>query len=158
MGASIVPALVAVLAAAQTSLAAASAATDSTQLLALHERVMGAHRKSDVALLMQDESEANVVAGRGEVSHPTMKERSDRLGGYFGRTRFSTYRDLIEPIVRVSKDGTMGWVIVQIEAQGVQKDDDGTETKLEFVSAWIELYEKRDGRWWRTGNVSNFKP
>jgi hypothetical protein len=28
---------------------------------------------------------------------------------------------------------------------------------LEFISAWIELYEKRDGRWWRIGNVSNFK-
>lgn len=29
---------------------------------------------------------------------------------------------------------------------------------IQFVSAWIELYKKRDGRWLRTGNVSNFKP
>jgi len=35
--------------------------------------------------------------------------------------------------------------------QGEQK------TPVGFVSAWIELYEKRKGRWYRVGNVSNFK-
>jgi len=34
---------------------------------------------------------------------------------------------------------------------------DGT-VPVEFVSAWIELYRKVDGRWMRTGNVSNFRP
>jgi hypothetical protein len=60
-----------------------------------------------------------------------------------------------EPIVSVSADGTLGWVVVQVRARGVQGD---AKEPLAFVSAWIELYEKRKGRWVRVGNVSNFKP
>jgi hypothetical protein len=59
--------------------------------------------------------------------------------------------------VTVSRDGTLGWVVVQVEAKGVQQTAGGTEP-IGFVCAWIELYEKRDGRWYRVGNVSNFRP
>jgi len=61
-------------------------------------------------------------------------------------------------VVKVSSDGSLGWVIVQVGARGVQAMDDGTKKPIEFVSAWIELYEKRDGRWYAVGNVSNFRP
>ena len=73
-------------------------------------------------------------------------------------SKLQEYRDLTDPVVQVSGDGTLGWVIVQVEARGSQTNAAGGKTPLEFVSAWIELYEKRDGRWLRTGNVSNFKP
>jgi hypothetical protein len=49
-------------------------------------------------------------------------------------------------------------VIVQVEAKGEQTQPDGTVAPLEFVSSWISLYEKRNGRWVGIGNVSNFKP
>jgi hypothetical protein len=58
----------------------------------------------------------------------------------------------------VSADGSLGWVIAQVEAQGEQTTPKGVVEPIEFVSAWIELYEKRDGRWFQVGNVSNFKP
>ena len=60
--------------------------------------------------------------------------------------------------MNVSRDGTLGWIIAQVYAQGTQTTADGETRPIEFVSAWIELYEKRNGRWLRTGNVSNFKP
>ena len=50
------------------------------------------------------------------------------------------------------------WVIVQVQARGLQVTEQGGKKPLEFVSAWIELYEKRNGRWYRVGNVSNFRP
>ena len=49
-------------------------------------------------------------------------------------------------------------MIVQVAARGVQTADDGTKKPIEFVSAWVELYEKRDRRWYGVGNVSNFRP
>jgi hypothetical protein len=137
--------------------AASSAPSDSAQLRALHERVLEAHRKNDVEMILADDAEDPVVANRGEISRPTKEERRQRFAPYFASTRFEVYRDLVEPIVRVSDDGTLGWVICQVEVRGTQKDEAGKDAKLEFVSAWIELYEKRHGRWWRSGNVSNFK-
>jgi hypothetical protein len=131
---------------------------DERQLLALHERVLQAHRDSDVEALLGEPVEGFVVANRGSISHPSVAERRERFGSYLGNTRFSLYRDQVPPIVKVSADGTLGWVIAQVEAKGMQKQADGTTEPLEFVSAWIELYEKRNGRWVSVGNVSNFKP
>jgi hypothetical protein len=99
-----------------------------------------------------------VQANKGVISHPSLEERRERFRAYLGSTRFEVYRDVADPVVRVSDDGTLGWVIVQVEARGVQTQADGRTEPLQFTSAWIELYEKRGGRWVRTGNVSNFKP
>ena len=126
------------------------------QLRALHEKVMEAHRRNDARLLLEDQSEDYVVLGRGEVTHPTVAERQERFSDYLGRTRFTEYRDLIEPIVTLSKDETLGWVVVQVQVRGIQTNE-GKQEPLAFTSAWIELYERRNGRWWRIGNASNFK-
>jgi hypothetical protein len=134
-----------------------SAGTDVEQLRTLHEKVIRAHQLSNVELLLEDEAADYVVASRGQVSRPTLADRKTRLGSYLHRTTFHEYRDMVEPIVSVSPDGTMGWVIVQVQARGIQVDPSRNKEAFQFVSAWIELYEKRQGRWYRTGNVSNFK-
>lgn len=131
-------------------------AADTQELLRLHEQAMQAHRDSDIDLLMASDGDEYVVVSRGEVSRPDAAARKAFLGPYLAATRFSVYRDQVPPIAKVSADGTLGWVIAQVEAKGEQKGATRTHN-LEFVSAWIELYEKKDGRWQRVGNVSNFK-
>ena len=131
--------------------------SDIDRLRALHEKVIRAHRQSNVELILEDEAPDYVIANRGEVTRPTLEERRQRLGTYLRSTAFQEYRDLTEPVVTISRDGTLGWVVVQIQASGIQTTELGEKEPVEFVSAWIELYEKRDGRWMRVGNVSNFK-
>jgi hypothetical protein len=138
--------------------AAPRASSDADQLLALHEEVLRAHRESNIDLLLAAEEDDYVVANRGEVTRPDRKARREGLGPYLQRTRFSKYADKVPPIVKVSSDGSLGWVVVQVEALGEQTTSTGAVEPIEFVSAWIELYEKRNGRWVRVGNVSNFKP
>jgi hypothetical protein len=135
----------------------AFAAGPTDELLALHEKVMRAHRDGDAELLLEDESEDYVVANRGTIARPSKSERRSRLQAYLAATRFTEYRDLVPPIVTISADGTLGWVIVQVQAQGTQTSTVGTRENLEFVSAWIELYQRHGGRWRRVGNASNFK-
>jgi hypothetical protein len=131
--------------------------TDREQLLQLHKRVLQNHLDGDIDDWLRSESEDYVLAHRGEVSFPGKRERAATIGPYLKRSKFRIYRDLIEPIVRVSRDGTLGWVIVQVEAEGVSRKEDGRQEPIRFTSAWIELYEKKSGRWFRIGNVSNFK-
>lgn len=128
------------------------------ELRALHEKVLRAHRESNVELLLEDEAEDYVVASRGEVTRPTLAERRGFLGPYLRATTFTEYKDLTDPIVTTSADGTLGWVVVQVRARGTQTGEAGEKRPLEFVSAWIELYQKRNGKWYRTGNVSSFRP
>lgn len=136
---------------------ALAAGDEAESLLALHAKVMRAHLDGDVEALLADESDDYVVADRGEILRPTLAERRTLFEPYFAETRFHEYRDVTEPVVDISGDGTMGWVIVSVRARGVRTRPDGTRQPVDFTSAWIELYEKRDGRWLRTGNVSNFK-
>jgi hypothetical protein len=137
--------------------AAAAKRSAESELLDLHKAVLEAHLKSDVDALLAPESEDYVVVSRGEVSRPTKPERAERLGPYLRSTKFEIYADMVPPVVKVSPDGRLGWAIVQVRARGVQTRPDGSQAPLEFQSGWIELYEKRGGRWYRTGNVSNFK-
>ncbi len=108
-------------------------------------------------MLLEDESDNYVLVSEGEVSYPTKNEREAFLGPYLRATHFEFYKDLIPPVVRISPDAKLGWVIAQVSAKGIQKKADGSDAQLEFICAWIELYENRNGQWFRTGNVSNFK-
>jgi hypothetical protein len=127
-------------------------------LLALHEEVMQAHRESNVELLLRSEAAETISANRGQLTQPTLDARRARFQQYLGTTRFSEYIDVVPPVVRISNDGSLGWVIAQVRAAGVQSTQDGGSQPLMFESAWIELYERHGGRWYRVGNVSNFKP
>ena len=144
--------------ATSATMPAADRSADERELRRMHQTVLDAHLRSDVELLFRDAADDYAVANRGEISHPTGGEQRARLGPYLEATRFEVYRDLVEPVVKVSADGSLGWVMAQVEARGKQRTGNGETEPLEFVSAWIELYEKRDGKWLRVGNVSNFKP
>jgi len=131
---------------------------DRERLLALHADGMEAHWRGSVEMLLRAASQDFLLVNRGEISHPTLEERRARFAAYLGSTRFEEYRDVVAPVVTVSRDGTLGWVAVQVRARGEQTAADGTKHRIAFESAWIELYEKRGHEWVSVGNVSNFKP
>jgi hypothetical protein len=132
--------------------------TDEQALLRLHRVFMDGHLFGRSDGMREGLSDNVVIVTRGEVHPSTGEETLQTLQGIIARADYTTYDDLIRPIVRVSDDGTLGWVIVQIAAAGVRLDQQETPAgPFEFVSAWVELYEKVDGRWRMSGNVSNFR-
>lgn len=132
-------------------------AADEQALLKLHEAGLKAHMDGDVDALLATQAEDFVLLNRGEISSPTKAELKRFLGPYLSSTKFEFYRDAVTPIVRVSTDGSLGWVIAQVEARGLSVTSQGEQRRVEFVVAWIELYEKREGRWLAIGNASSFK-
>lgn len=133
--------------------------SDREALLAIHEQILDAHRKRDVALMMSVEgAETVLVANRGNIHRITKATSEQRWQTYFSEVTFSVYRDLQPPIVTISKDGTLGWLMAQVEIVGERKRPDGLSNPINDVWAWIELYEKRSGRWVSVGNVSNVRP
>ena len=131
---------------------------DAAQLIAAHEQVIQAHLQKDVASWLAGEADEYVVANRGSIAYPTKAERAAVRQPYLAQTEFSEYRDLVPPIVKVSDDGTLGWLIAQVKVVGMRTPPDGQAINFEATWAWIELYEKIDGRWLNTGNLSNEKP
>jgi hypothetical protein len=137
--------------------ASRSIAADEQALLKLHEAGLRAHIESNVDALLATQSDDFMLMNRGEISSPTKSERREFLGPYLAATTFEFYRDAVKPMVKVSRDGSLGWVIAQVEARGSSAMRQGERLPLEFTVAWIELYERRHGEWVSIGNASSFK-
>jgi hypothetical protein len=145
-----------------TSVSACSSAPsrnrlDEAQLLELHRAGLQAHVDGDVEALLAEQADDFVLVNRGELASPSRQQRREVLGPYLAATEFDYYRDRVPPIVRVARDGSLGWVAAQIEARGTQASADGENRTIEFVVAWVELYEKRAGQWTAIGNASSFR-
>ena len=131
---------------------------DIAALRTLHENVLEFHRQGNVDAWMAQEADIVVSANRGQISFTNADERRARREPYLNATTFDVYRDLREPVVKVSEDGTLGWVIAEVEIKGSFVSDNGEREPFEAIWAWIELYEKQDGAWKAIGNVSNRRP
>ncbi len=125
------------------------------QLLALHEELLEALQTGDPAAIMARESEGYVTASRGELTFPTSEERNARPEICPGLLHTSACEDVIAPVVQVSPDGQLGWVIAQVVTRALQDGEEGAPGGDAVRCAWIELYERREGRWFRVGSVCN---
>ncbi|MCI0452658.1 MAG: hypothetical protein L0Z51_09775 [Candidatus Latescibacteria bacterium] len=130
-------------------------AADRAALLTMHEQVLASHRTDDVDAWLALEADSLVIGNRGELFYGTKAEAEGRRR-YLAATEFSVYRDLQPPIVKVSDDGSLGWVIAQVEIVGRYLEPD--TASIHDVWTWIELYERRPEGWRAIGNVSTVKP
>lgn len=132
--------------------------TEEQQLLRLHRIVMDDHFFGQTKNMKQHQADSLLIISAGDLFMVAGNQPDSPMDRMMANRDYTVYDDLVRPVVRVSDDGTLAWVIVQVYAKGVRFDETGKPTgPLEFVSAWIELYEKMDGVWRMTGNVSTFR-
>lgn len=153
-----VPLLLALLFMACTSTVSTLLPSNEQQLLELHQAGLTAHLKNDVDVLLAGQADDFLLVNRGEISLPTKEQRRQFLAPYLAATKFDFYRDTVAPIVKVSRDGSLAWVVASVEARGTSATPDGGHASLEFKVAWVELYERRGAEWVGIGNVSSFVP
>ncbi len=132
-------------------------AESAGSLLAVHDAGNRAHIETDVAALMENAAEEFVAVSNGQIYQQTRADVEAFFTSYFEGASYSEYADIEPPIVRVSDDGTMGWIISRLRANRTEPDADGVPRSRAFVYAGIMLYEKRDGKWMRVANVSTFE-
>ncbi len=134
-----------------------------SQLLQIHLRELESHRKTDVAGLLVNAQDGFVYVRDGKISRTNVSDMRQHFQQYFKDATYEVYEDIDPPIVRASKDGTMGWIISRTRSRRSQKDSasgssSGRSNTEEFVYAGIMTYELRDGVWYRVSNVSTFEP
>ncbi|MCG3218772.1 MAG: hypothetical protein KAR35_07185 [Candidatus Heimdallarchaeota archaeon] len=127
------------------------------EILDLHKETIDAHLKKDVDFFVKNIAKDYFSVSRGELRRPTKEEITTMFTDYLGNTEFSEYRDLNDPIIKVSDDGSLGWSIVTVKIVGV-REIDGEKHKFENIWTWITLYERENDIWMRMGEVSSMKP
>lgn len=131
---------------------------EKAELLRMHQLDREAHFKTDVELLQRSAPEEFISVSRGKIQRAKKSDTQKMFSGYFRDAKYSEWDDLDTPIVRMSKDASMAWMITRVKVKRTQKDVAGAEKEEKFVYAGIMTYEKVDGKWMRVANVSTFEP
>ena len=127
-----------------------------TELLTIHQNLIRAHLTNDPALSVQNLSENFSSVKDGEITYPDKEEVLSGLTDYISNTTFSEYRDLQEPVIGLSEDGSVGWVIARVSVRGIRKLNDGTTREVSFICSWMTLYSRVQGAWATETEVSTF--
>jgi len=131
---------------------------ERAELLRLHKADREAHLRTDIELLQRSSPEEFISVSRGKIHKATKSDERKLFTEYFRGAKYYEWDDVEEPIVRVSRDGSMAWMITRVRVRRTQKDAAGEEKEEKFVYAGIMTYEKLGGRWVRVANVSTFEP
>ena len=127
---------------------------EKAELLRIHKSDREAHLKTDVDRLLENSPEEMISVGRGKINRSSKDDARKMFTGYFRDAKYYEWDDVEEPIIRISNDASLAWMITRTRVRRVQKKADGAEQEEKFVYAGIMTYEKRDGRWVRVANVS----
>ena len=128
---------------------------DMAEILRMHELQKTAHLTYNAELLLGDSPEPPVTLSRGNVVRSTRVEDLARFKNYFSSFNFLEWEDIVPPVIRISKDGTMATKIVQKRVRGTRKGDTAEQ---HTIFAWLEVLEKIDGRWRLTTIASTDRP
>ena len=143
---------------ARSSLQAALQSAARAELLALHQSARRAHFEHDVDAILATIPEKMTMVRDGKVEVRTREEVRQRFTEYFQGAEFSAWDDLEPPMVQVSPDGQMGWMIVRVRVAYTKTDAAGVKSKEDSVLAWMSAYEKRDGKWMHVANTTTSAP
>jgi len=126
------------------------------EILGLHRQGIEAHLGKDVDFLVKYVSEDFMSVNNGRISYPSIEDLRNSFNSYLSNTEFSSYRDLTEPVIGFSDDGSIAWSAVRVKVEGKTKKDD-TSRDLDFTCAWITLYRRENGKWIRFIEASSFE-
>ena len=122
-------------------------AGDRAELLRLHKQHQTAHLTYDAELFVSSFAENLPQITRGEVSTLSKAENLARIKQYFSSYKFLEWEDIKPPIIKISKDGSMATKVVEKRVRGSYKNDEGEPIEDHTIFAWLEVWEKIDGRW-----------
>lgn len=129
---------------------------EKAELLELHRQDRQAHFNRDAAAVAVSLAPEMISVRGGEVWSATREENHRRFARYFQRAEFAAWDDLIPPIIYVSPDGQMAWMVVRVKVKYDWPDSGGKKSTEEYISAWLSVYEKHEGKWNHVANASTF--
>lgn len=131
---------------------------DRIALLAHHRKDRQAHFERNPELMTHDQpAEGFISVRQGQILRVSKTDAVRSAQTSFAGASYEKWDDLEEPIISISHDGSMAWMIVRVLVERTITDPDGAKKAEHFVYAGITTYEKRNGQWLKVVNASTFE-
>ena len=120
---------------------------EKARLLQLHRTALQAHLEKDAgAYLAPYGSQWYDVRAAG-IRLVTKEEELPVIDEYLRRTHFADISEITPPIIHLSTDASMAWVIAEIRVQASQEVAHEEERDISCRCTWVSIYEKHEGEW-----------
>lgn len=117
-----------------------------------------AHLTTDASMISSHVADSLVEVYAGELRSLSRAEVESSFRAQFEGATYELWEDLEPPIIRISADATMAWVVRKVGVRRRAPDATGTAVSQEFTSAYTATYEKQAGGWRMTSVTSTFLP
>ncbi len=131
-------------------------AKEKAELLRIHHLSREAHFQTDAKKLVSNSAVELFSVSSGKIERLSQADQEKFFADYFLNAKYYEWDDLEPPIIHVSNDRSMGWMIERVKVRRTQNRD-GQEKETRFVCAFMSCYEKRDSRWVMVSVASTFE-
>lgn len=127
------------------------------EVLAVHQADRRANFNHDIEDLVARAAPETLDVRDGQINRMTREDVRKRFTEYFWSAEFSAWDDVEPPVVRVSPDGRMAWMIVRVRISYTETEASGKKKPVQSIDAWMAAYEKQAGKWVMVAVTSTFQ-
>jgi hypothetical protein len=124
-------------------------------LLQQHEQSKKHHFERNAGALVRDNADPFISVSNGSIDTSRRADAERMFTEYLADAEYLNYDDLQPPVIHISPDGQMAWMITRTKVLR-RKNYDGNTQQEGFIYAGIMTYAKKNGKWMREANVSTF--
>jgi hypothetical protein len=121
---------------------------EKAAILAINEAVGQAHFEHDAAKFLSHNAQEWYSVRDGKVLRRKKDEAVIGLDQYLKSVDFKEVTAITPPEIQISEDGRMAWLIGNVRVRGIQKQPNGVQTEIAFVSTWLSVYQKQGSEWY----------
>lgn len=128
---------------------------EKSELLEIRDLDRAAHFTNDVNAALSFFGDTYTYVRDGQIHQQTRDDLKQIYDNYFRDATFHEWDDLEPPIIQISNDGSMAWMIRRFRVRYTRLSE-GQTVEETYVYAGMTTYERRNEKWVRTANVSTF--
>lgn len=132
-------------------------AEEEKALFLSHVKDRQAHFDRDAEALLVNSVDSFIYVRDGKVSTSLKADRIKGMSNVLKDAEYIKWDNMESPVIRISDDGSMAWVITRLEVERMKKDSTGKQNRERFVYAGIMTYKKLEDQWVKEANVSTFE-
>ena len=130
---------------------------EKAELTRIHKSSREAHFRTDAKALLSHSADPLISVSSGKIDRISLADQEKFFTEYFRNAVYSEWDDLEPPIIQISKDGSMAWMIERVKVHRTQQTPDGQKSDVRFVCAFTSVYEKGPSGWRMVCVTSTFE-